>query len=268
MSNTSLAGNTVSPARDTAELAASLEVTPELLPLLPYLLQDIDELGGMFHHALPVLRSLPLSPQTQALDLGCGKGANSCTLAREFGCRVLGVDWFPAFIEDARARAAQQGVQSLCTFECADARAVPARGMTCDLLVMFSVERFFGSLWDYVGTARSLVRPGGCMVFEEMFLAPGVSPSAELGDYADADTTRRAMLSHGDRLRAWLPCDPDEFAAWNNRAVALIENRVRELIAVHPEHAAALRGYAEFQERESRRLERFFRSVTVVLERT
>lgn len=259
--------DSAAPIFDTAGLAAGLEVTPELLPLVPDLLQDIDELGGMFHHALPMLRALDLPRHTHVLDLGCGKGAIACMLAREFGWHVHGIEWFAPFVADAQARAGRIGVRELCSFECADARAAVARRLTCDVLVMFSVERFFGSLWDYVGAARRLVRPDGCMVLEEMFLAPGISPSAELGDYADEAVTRRALLSHGDRLLAWLPCAPDEFAAWNNWAVAMIENRARELIAVHPEHAAALHDYAEFQERESRRLERYFRTVTVILQR-
>lgn len=259
--------DSAAPAFDVAGLAAGLEVTPELLPLVPYLLQDIDELGGMFHHALPVLRELNLPPHSRVLDLGCGKGAIACTLAREFGWHVYGIDWFDPFLADARTRAERFGVPELCTFECADARTAVARGLTCDVLVMFSVERFFGSLREYVAGARTLVHPGGIMVIEEMFLAPGILPAPEHGDYADEAATQAAMLSHGDRLCAWIPCPPEQFAAWNNRAVAVIKNRAEELSRRYPEHAAALNRYAGFQETECRRLERFFHTVTVILQR-
>jgi SAM-dependent methyltransferase len=48
------------------------------------------------------------TPPGKALDLGCGTGTNSITLARH-GWRVTGVDFIPQAILTARAKAARSG---------------------------------------------------------------------------------------------------------------------------------------------------------------
>lgn len=55
-------------------VAYALEAPPELLPFLPELLADLDELGSDAAQIAGILRDLPLPPTTQVVDLGCGKG--------------------------------------------------------------------------------------------------------------------------------------------------------------------------------------------------
>lgn len=48
------------------------------------------------------------------LDLGCGKGAVSIKVALELRCRCLGIDALSEFIDEARRRAQEYHVTSMC----------------------------------------------------------------------------------------------------------------------------------------------------------
>ncbi|MFH1567344.1 MAG: methyltransferase domain-containing protein [Gemmatimonadota bacterium] len=55
----------------------------------------------------------------RVLDVGCGSGRYALELARR-GAQVVGLDFAPAMVEMARARAASLGVAERCRFEVAD----------------------------------------------------------------------------------------------------------------------------------------------------
>jgi len=100
------------------KLAHSLTAeTTELLPFLPYLLQDLWELGSKPGHVVQLIqRHVPLSGETKVLDLACGKGAVSIRVAKSLGVKVDGVDLLPDFIEYAQHKAREWNVCSLCNF--------------------------------------------------------------------------------------------------------------------------------------------------------
>jgi 2-polyprenyl-3-methyl-5-hydroxy-6-metoxy-1,4-benzoquinol methylase len=79
------------------KLAQSLTAeTTELLPYLPYLLQDLWELGSVPMDMVELISgNVGVSPRTKILDLACGKGAVSVRLAEEYGCSVKGIDIIP-----------------------------------------------------------------------------------------------------------------------------------------------------------------------------
>ena len=69
-------------------IADSLEADQNLLPHMPFLLQDLWALGSSVDHILELTASLDLKPdQTRILDLGCGKGAAAIQIAERFGFR-------------------------------------------------------------------------------------------------------------------------------------------------------------------------------------
>lgn len=110
-------------AKEKSVLAEALGVSPEIVHYLPELLADIWVLGSWPKVIVDWLRHLDLPPQsTQVLDLGCGKGAVAIHLAQESGFRVLGIDLFPPFIQEAKFRASKYGLTSLCKFEIGDIR--------------------------------------------------------------------------------------------------------------------------------------------------
>ncbi|HVP57235.1 MAG TPA: class I SAM-dependent methyltransferase [bacterium] len=54
------------------------------------------------------------------LDVGCGPGHYSITLAKQGAARIVGLDFAPAMIALAKQQAAAAGVSSTCEFLCTD----------------------------------------------------------------------------------------------------------------------------------------------------
>ena len=92
------------------EVARNLDTTPELLPYLDELLQDLDELGCNLELIVETLRERGLPAGARVLDLACGKGAVGLGLAEKLGFTCEGVDLYAPFIERARAEARERGL--------------------------------------------------------------------------------------------------------------------------------------------------------------
>jgi SAM-dependent methyltransferase len=94
----------------------------------------------------------------RVLDVACGNGNASLAAARRF-CQVVGVDYVPALLERARARAAAEGLEA--TFQEGDAEALAFPDDSFDA-VLSTCGAMFAP--DQERTAAELLRvcrPGG-----------------------------------------------------------------------------------------------------------
>jgi cyclopropane-fatty-acyl-phospholipid synthase len=66
-------------------------------------------------------------PGLSVLDIGCGWGGMALTLARDYGAQVTGITLSTEQLNEARARAAAEGLQDRVTFELLDYRALDRR---------------------------------------------------------------------------------------------------------------------------------------------
>ena len=74
----------------------------ELFPYLPYILQDLWEIGADPEIITRLIERHSINPGSlKILDLGCGKGVISIKAAKRFGCTCYGIDAIPEFIADA-----------------------------------------------------------------------------------------------------------------------------------------------------------------------
>src|SRR5690349_10623351 len=67
---------------------------------------------------------LRLGSQTSVLDVACGTAGPALVLAQEFGSRIHGVDLSAVFIDAARRRIADAGLEQLVSVEITDAAQV------------------------------------------------------------------------------------------------------------------------------------------------
>jgi SAM-dependent methyltransferase len=107
-----------------------------------------------------------LEAGARVADVGCGHGSSTVLLAQAFPASTfVGSDYHPASIDEARKRAAENGVADRCRFEVAQAKAFPGTGY--DLVCTFDSLHDMG---DPVGGAqhvRSALAPDGTWMIVE-----------------------------------------------------------------------------------------------------
>ena len=239
-------------------ISDSLEATPDLLPYMSYLLQDLWALGSSVDQIVEAAGRLPLrsgvnegkAVKATALDLGCGKGAVSVRLASEFGFSAVGIDAMEEFLSVARGKAGEFGVDDRCSFISGDIHEYTMENHSFDIVILASLGFFFGSIGETVGTLRRQVRSGGYMIIDDGYLRR----KEKLGrkgyeQYRTYSRTITELTSYGDRIVEEL--DTSDFSSRINREyIKVISKRGEKLTGEHPEIAASLRNYIAGQKEE------------------
>jgi ubiquinone/menaquinone biosynthesis C-methylase UbiE len=129
------------------------------------------------------------------LDVGCGVGATPAYLAREYGCRVVGVDITPKMIERSRERAKREGVEDAVELRVADARVLPFEDDTFDAVICESVVVFLEDKQRAVDEFARVVKPGGYVGLTEMTLLKQTDDKEFLAYVARVAGATGGMLS-------------------------------------------------------------------------
>jgi SAM-dependent methyltransferase len=119
------------------------------------------------------LTMLPEVDGKRGIDIGCGEGANTRTVARR-GARMTGIDIAPTFI--GAAREAERGEPLGIEYVLASATALPFEDAAFDFATAFmslmDVADFEGALRE----AGRVVAPGGFLQFSMMHPCFGAAP--------------------------------------------------------------------------------------------
>jgi arsenite methyltransferase len=128
------------------------------------------------------------------LDVGCGVGMTPVYMAKELGCRVVGVDLRESMIEQARDRAKREGVEQQVEFRVADARDLPFEDALFDAVTGESVTSLLVDKQTGINEYVRVTKPGGYVGINEMtWLKPGPPPA--LVDYYFRTTGSRPETS-------------------------------------------------------------------------
>lgn len=236
---------------DTREkVAKSLTAESEaLLPYLPYLLQDLWELGSSPDEIVSAIKNCGIDEEWRVIDLGCGKGAVSIRLAKDFGCSVKGIDFMEDFIDFARKKAEELGLSSLCCFESGDINSAVESEAGYDLAILGAVSGVLGTPSETLFKLKRTVKPGGYVIIDDGYLSEdSESPRLE-GEYY----TRGEWLSAFEQSGMELISETfagEELQSANDANTAMIAARAAELSLVHPELKALFEGYVLAQQQE------------------
>jgi SAM-dependent methyltransferase len=232
-----------------AEVAASVNATPKLLPILPELLDGLDALGSPTRRLANLLYAQGLGPRSRVLDLACGKGALAIRLARLTRCRVVGVDAFEPFVAAARDAAAKAGVGERCTFVCADVRR--ARSLmksTCpggfDVAIM-------AGLWDAAQAApllRECTRLGGLYLFDDAVRDPRHEDADEFLDVPTRRDVVESIEKHGDAVLAARLTPVETIRRSIRVTLAALEANATTAARRHPSLRAEIRSFIAAQQ--------------------
>lgn len=228
-------------------VAYALEAPTELLPFLPELLADLDELGSDAEQIAGVLRDLALPPTASVVDLGCGKGATAMAIASELGLRVLGIELFEPFVAHAAALPPSSGRHRDGTGTGATPPR-PVQGLPpADVAVFAALGDVLGDPAETMRVVRQYVRPRGYVILADVFLREGGSvafPGFER--YRSRVETVRGLTVWGDELlREVLEIDHEDDDS--DEDAAAIHRRASALAEQHPEHRDQLLAFANYQ---------------------
>jgi len=242
--------------RETEEkLARSLSwETTELLPFLPYLLQDFWELGSNPDVMAKLIHKyVSISDKTRILDLACGKGAVSVKVAGKLRVKVKGIDLIPEFIEYAAQKAKEFHVDDLCEFLLDDINEAVKTEKDYDCVVFGAVgPAVLGGPAETLNKLKATVKPGGYILIEEGYI-PDVGKREYIRYNRDAyfpeqywmDLFKEMGLELIETASGHSEGDLD-----SESGLAAITGRAEELIEKHPDKKALFEGYIRNQQNE------------------
>ena len=177
---------------------------------------------GFYNRAIALTQRLALapwlrpSPGAKVLDIGCGIGRWSRLLAAR-GAEVTGVDLSRTMIEEARRRAAADGVLERCNFLIQDTAALDA-GRSFDLVLGVTVLQHIldaSALRSAIQRIAAHTNPGGRIVLLE---AAPARRTVHCNSTVFQARERACYLSLfaqcGLKLRALSGVDPAPFRTW------------------------------------------------------
>ena len=179
--------------------------------------------------ALALMTDLPARPRV--LDLGCGPGGGSATLAGLTGGHVMALDLHAPFVAQQAAAARQPGVAARVDPVCADMRAAPFAPAAFDLIwsegALYSIG--FGAGLE---VCLRLAKAGGYIaVSEAVWTVPDPPPevfhwwTAQYAGIASIDATAGAVVSAGFDLVGHFTLPR---AAWWDHYYAPIRARIED----------------------------------------
>ncbi len=249
------------------KLAKSLTAdTTDIIPYLPYLLQDLWELGSSGQEMLELLRQhVPVTAGFSALDLGCGKGAVSVTLARSLGIRCKGIDLIGDFIREAGEKASEHGVDGLCEFAGGDIKQAVLHERDYDLVIFGAVGDVLGDRPKTLNALMSAVKSGGYILLDDGYrLEDDDSTLLFDGEYPTLDEWQALFDKAGLKLIAYSLAEdrPND-----DRDFKCISQRAQELIKMYPQYRKMFEHYVQNQRDEYDDLAERVIGVTMLLQK-
>ena len=228
--------------------------TTELLPYLPYLLQDFWELGSDPEVMVELINKYTdVSENTKVLDLACGKGAVSVKVASELGIKVKGIDLMPEFIEFANQKAKEYNVDDLCNFVVDDINEAVKTEKDYDCVVFGAAGmNVFGGPAEALEKLKTTVKSGGFILIEEGYFIDE-SAREKIKYNSDAYYPLHYWMSLFDEANLKLvetASGHSEGDLDGDFGLEAITVRANELIEKHPEKRELFEGYVRNQQME------------------
>ncbi|NLN49387.1 MAG: class I SAM-dependent methyltransferase [Clostridiales bacterium] len=246
------------------KLAKSLTAeSTELIPYLPYLLQDLWELGSSPKDIIDMIANhLQVSEKTKILDLACGKGAVSIQIAKAFGCKVKGIDIIKDFIDYANKKALEHGVEDLCQFQAGDINEEVAVEKGFDIVILGAVGDVLGNPLETISKLKNTVKSGGYIFIDDAYGNNGFNETYYL---------REEWISFFKKAKVKLLDEKfnigEELKNNNYEQQLLIVKRAEELKDKYPDKVHLFDSYIKSQREECDELENDIKGVTMLLQR-
>jgi 2-polyprenyl-3-methyl-5-hydroxy-6-metoxy-1,4-benzoquinol methylase len=152
------------------------------------------------------LERLALEPDARVLDLGCGTGVVSRSLARQdnFVGSLIGVDFSEALVAAACRLASREGTDDRIVFRVGDAHALDEPADSYDAVIAHTLVSHVVDPAAVVAEAVRVLRPGGALaVFDGDYASLSYGAGAQAANVAMVDAILAAVVANPYVLRAF-----------------------------------------------------------------
>lgn len=225
-----------------------------LFPYLPYILQDLWEIGSSPEVIIELIRKHTNDYSSlKILDLGCGKGAVSIKIAKEFKCYCHGIDAVKEFIYEAQNKTKEYNVEEHCHFERGDIRTRISDLKDYNIIILGSIGPVFGDYYSTLSTLSKCLKQNGLIIIDDGYVEDG-------SNYSHPLMEKRSMILKqisdvGMKLMDEVIINQDEIKESDDYIFENIKRRCQELIIKHPDESSLFINYIKKQEEENEVLE-------------
>jgi SAM-dependent methyltransferase len=193
-------------------LSALREAGKDLEHLTPDDLAPVDEFHSGQRNATVRLAQLAgVSGAEDVLDVGCGIGGPSRFLAKEFGCRVTGLDLTAEFIEVANMLARRTGLAGKVTYRQGNALDLPFPDASFDLVWSQNAAMNIADRDRLYAEMRRVLRSAGRLAIQDVAAGLGGEPyyptpwakDKSISFLSAPEVTRQKLERAGFRVLAW-----------------------------------------------------------------
>jgi ubiquinone/menaquinone biosynthesis C-methylase UbiE len=104
---------------------------------------------------------LDLNKDSTVLDVACGAGISAVTMAKYYGCNVVGIDLSEKNLEKAKARAERTGLTEKVTFKKSDAEKIEFKNKSFDAVTCECALCTFPDIKTAVSEMFRVLKTGG-----------------------------------------------------------------------------------------------------------
>lgn len=225
-----------------------------LFPFLSYILQDLWEIGASPKVIIGLVRKHTKNySNLSVLDLGCGKGAVSVKLAKEFNCKCFGIDAVKEFIDEANEKAGEFGVDHLCRFAVADIRERIKTLKRFDIIILGAIGPVFGDYFSTLTIMSKCLTENGIIIIDDGYIeneSEYVHPLIK-----KQEIILRQIGESGMRIIDQVIIKANEIKDADEQIFANLKKRCQELIEKHPQQRELFENYIRDQEQANDVLE-------------
>ena len=154
-------------------LAALEKAGKDTTRLTPEDLAPIDQFHIRGRTAtLELARAVGLDATKRVLDVGSGVGGTSRCLAKEFGCRVTGIDLTDEYCRAAAMLSARIGLAHLVDFHQGDATELPFEDQSFDVVWTEHVAMNIADKARLYKEMHRVLKPGGTLAIYDVLAGP------------------------------------------------------------------------------------------------
>ncbi len=244
------------------KLAQSLSANDiRLIRHLPFLLQDLDELGASPQDVeILIRRHVFHQKPLNILELACGKGIVAMHLAKSFGAKIEAYDLMQAFVDEAVKKAKQERLSHLVYFAQGDVNRLVKEKSGFDVVVFAAAGDILGTQEETLRKLRQTIRSKGYLIIDDAF---AIKESE--GPYLSKQQWTNLCEANGFELIEAIEITQSKLEILKAEQQPKIEKRARMLKNRFPEDSTLLDNYVKNQQDEWDLLEHDVKGVTMII---